>query len=230
MKLPFFLFLFIVLASLSVPTVVAVEVTREDFTIAFNKNYDIKRFCFNNNTACSSAAVCNITIIQPSGNLLLDNALMTNQDTFHNITLISNQVDEFGDHLSVMTCDDTGGDLSGNGFDPFIIRVTGDGQRFDVFPIQIVFLIMGVFGIALGKWNDKLNFLKTMGALLVFVIGVVTLYPGYSGINFSTLTGQVMGFVSIGSGFWFMIEDTVSHDRQVETFDQHDDGRFTGND
>ncbi len=192
----------------------------EDITISFNKEFDLKRQCINNGTYCSSSAVCNMTIFYPDGNTFLDNELMTNQISFHNVTLPSANINMFGKHPSLMVCTDSGGDISGNGVDPFIIEVTGDGKRNDVFPTQFSFIILGVVFIVISRVKSELSLFGSLGSMLLMVMGVITLYPGYSGFNYSTLPGQALGMSIIGLGFWFLIDKNFSKDEQDEFFTQ----------
>ena len=68
--------------------------------------------------------------------------------------------------------------------------------------------------------------------MMILVLGVITLWPGYAFINFSTLLGKVVGFSSIGLGFYFMLEDSFSREKQTEYYEAEveEDGRFHDND
>lgn len=214
-SLLFFLFLVI-------PLVSSQEITTNDITVPFNELYDVKRQCFNNGSFCSTSATCNLTIINSAGHADVANLEMTNQNAFHNRTILINAL---GIGSATMTCEDSGGDLDGKSFDQFRVEVTGDGLKFQVFPYQFFILIIGIFGIALGKWKEDLGLLQIIGSIVVMIFGVVTLFPGYAGINYSNLIGQSLGVASLGIGFWFMIEQSFSINKQVETYQQDDDGR-----
>lgn len=77
---------------------------------------------------------------------------------------------------------------------------------------------------------EKASIFKQVGGMLVMVLGVYTLFPGYDGISHANILGLSLGTTSIGLGFYFLIIDFLSLDRQVERFDQYDDGRFHEND
>lgn len=203
-------------------------VSSADLNFPFNQDIDIKRPCFNNGTYCSSSAVCNITILYPNGIIMpsADNIVMTNQGSFHNITILRGEVDRLGVHQAIMSCTDTAGDIAGNGEDTFTIEITGDGQSFNVFPTELIVFVIGLGLIGVGKVMDKLKVFKFIGAITVFIVGVTTIYPGYSFLNYSTLIGKGISLIGIGAGFFFLIEDAFSFDRQVEYYDQQDDGRF----
>lgn len=205
-----------------VPTIVA-EV---ELTFPFNSEFDLKRPCFNNGTFCSSSATCNITITHPDGSLLVDAEGMQNKGTYHNITVLAPSNNQLGIHPVSMVCDDN--NLLGD--DTFEIEITGDGFSFRTFPLQFVGIIFAVGFIIVGAAKDELRMFKRVGGLLAMVMGVLTLYPGFANVNYSNLMGMGIGFSTIGLGFFFLVQDSFSFERQVETFQQDDDGRFHGND
>lgn len=193
-----------------------------EMTSMYNQNLIIKRPCFNNGTYCSSGAVCNISLVYPNGAPLITNALMTNNYSLHNISIPAPYINQFGEYKSVMVCNDGG--LSGE--DTWEILITGNGRSQNVFPTELTLLIIGFALIATGIINEKLKFFKTMGAMFVMVMGVWTLYPGYANFNYDTLPGMALGIISIGTGFWFMIQDALSYEEQAPRYDQEDDGRY----
>lgn len=188
----------------------------------FNTDVDLKQACFNNGTYCSSLANCNISVLYPNGEILVNNIMMTNQVSFHNISFEKTQIRRLGIYNADMTCKD--GTVHGK--ETFQIEVTADGAPSEPFPMQFSIIILGVIMIAVGKIDTKYSMFQTLGAIIVFVMGVVTVYPGYSFINYSNLAGQVIGFVGIGMGFFFLVEPYFSFDEQVENYDQADQGRF----
>ena len=54
-------------------------------------------------------------------------------------------------------------------------------------------------------------------------MGVITIYPGYSFINHTTLLGKALGFILVGLGFYFLIEDSFSRNKQEDSFDAEND-------
>jgi hypothetical protein len=220
------LFLF-VLVLLFAPVVSAANVDAE-FTVPFNQKYDLKRQCYNNGTYCSSSAVCNATVFYPNGNTLISNSEMTNQIAFHNYTFAQGDLNQLGLYKTGITCNDPSGDIIGNAFNDFFFEVTGDGQQSSPFPYQIGIAVLAFALIVVGKINEELGFLQIMGSIAMVIFGVVTLWPGYSGINYSNLMGQGIGAIALGIGFWFMIENSFSRDKQAERFTQENDGRFHG--
>ena len=217
-----FLFLFLVAPMIS---------AQQDINYEFNKKYDFKRTCLNNGTFCSGATACNVTITRPNGDLLVNNQQMTNQVSFHNFTVSNIQNNILGVHPYIMSCTDgtSSGGQTGN------IIITADGKAFQIFPIQLVFAIFAMFFISIGLFNEKFRLFKHMGSIVLSIFGIVTLFPGYSFINWTTLVGKGIGFSSIALGFYFLIEDSFSRDNQDEYYqsqrprgDDLEDGRFHG--
>jgi hypothetical protein len=207
MKFSFFLFFIFLLA---------VQVVSATPTFQVDTLYDFKRPCFNNGSFCSAAATCNITMLYPGGAILKDNQLMTNQGSYHNITIVGSENDRLGIHRFIISCTD--GKLSGE--ETGDIDITADGNDFNIFPQQFVIILLGFALIGIGLFKEELRMFKHMGSVIVFVMGLLTLYPGYSFINWSTLQGKAMGFTFIGLGFYFFIEDSFSRDFQEERFSQ----------
>lgn len=95
-----------------------------------------------------------------------------------------------------------------------------------VVPIEILILALGYILMMFGASNGRYRVMKYLGSILCMVIGVVILFPGIEGIPGSDLIALALGTISICLGFFFLIEDSFSFDRQVDHYNQHDDGRF----
>lgn len=219
-----------ILVTLIVMTLLVVSLNvvyaETEFTIPFNQEFDLKRACFNNGTYCSTAAVCNATIFYPDGKLLTDNQGMTNQFSFHNLTLTNANISQLGTYSTFVICNDEG--LLGD--DTFEIEVTGDGFKARAFPLQFSLIFLAFIMIISSFFDDRMRLFRTIGGVMLMGMGVVTLYPGYANFNYSTLQGQILGISIIGLGLFFTIQDSFSFDKQVDHFDQHSDGRFHDND
>ncbi len=93
-------------------------------------------------------------------------------------------------------------------------------------PIEII-ITAGVYLIMfIGIIFDELIIFKRLGGFGVMIMGIFALYPGIPGIDRGNLVSLAIGTISIGLGFFFLIENSFSFDRQVDSFDQDDDGRF----
>ena len=64
--------------------------------------------CINNQSSCSMAATCNITIENPNSMVIINQAPMQNNLNYFNYTLTSNLTNETGTYNSLMYCDDNG--------------------------------------------------------------------------------------------------------------------------
>lgn len=182
----------------------------------FNKEFDLKRGCSDNGFFCGSAFDCNITLIYPDGTLLKDNLAMTDKGSYRNITIAQSENNQLGIMEAIQSCNN----LTNAGSDDFDIEITANGLPSQVFPVQFFPVILAFVMIVLGLWQERLRMFKHVGSLILMVMGVITLYPGYSFINWTTLMGQSLGFGFIGIGFYFLIEDSFSRNIQDETFNQ----------
>ncbi len=232
MKLYLFFFFFLIL--LASPVLAA----QNDLSKPINVAYDLNLKCFNNGTFCSSSAVCTLTYEDPDGIIVIDNATLTNQVNFHNITITQSQNSKFGTWWGTQVCFDPSGDIIGSGPDTFPVEISGDGMGFRAFPFELSIFVLGLILIVTGKLKEELRMMKHVGSFIVMIMGVLTLYPGFSFVNFSTLIGKVIGFGGIGMGFYFLIEDSFSRSKQDEYYapptpqqeeEGEEDGRFHGN-
>lgn len=175
---------------------------------------DINRGCIMNGAYCSPSTNCNLTLYNPNGNVLLANKPMSNNISFYNVSV--GQLIDFGYHKADMTCSIN--NLSGS--DTFYIEVTADGKPSQTFPYQIVIIIIGFILTLIGLYIKEYSIIKNIGSIMMMVMGVVTLYPGYSYINNTTLTGWMIGVITIGLGFFFLMSDYFAEDKQQEYYSQ----------
>lgn len=190
----------------------------------YNTDISINRACFNNGTFCSTTAICNMTAFYPNGEVLINNQLMTNQVSHYSISVEKTQLRRFGWYSSIMTCKDG----SVNGGDTFDFEVTANGRPRSPFPIQFAIILLGIVMGCTGIFSSRLRLLKYLSGILLMVMGVATIFPGYSYLNYSNIEGYAVGLVSLGLGFYFMLEDSLSFDRQVDHMKQFDSGRDDG--
>lgn len=178
---------------------------------------DIKIVCINAGF-CTVAAQCNVSVFSPTEVVLLDGVEATQSASlaFHNITLNSSQTSQLGTYRVGGFCKDG----SVTQLVDFDFDVTANGEPFQNFPTAFVIIILGIVFIILGFFKERFRLFKHMGSIVLMVMGVITLFPGYSFINWTTLTGKVMGFSLIALGFYFLIEDSFSRDEQDERFTQ----------
>ncbi len=184
-------------------------------TFQVNTQYDLKRACSSEGFFCDSVFDCNITIVYPDGNLIVDNILMTDQVSFRNVTINSSQNVELGQHSAIMSCNNG----TNAGLDTFTIDVTANGEAFRSFPIEFIVIIFGFLLVGIGAFFEKVKLFQSIGSMILIVMGMVTLFPGYSFINWQTLTGKALGFGTIGIGFYFLLANSFSRDEQEKYYE-----------
>ncbi len=209
--------LYIILTSIILINLMLVSAI-EDPTFQHNNAFDLKRGCSDLGFFCDSSFNCNITLIYPDGTILRDNQLMTDATSYRNITIVQSENNQLGFIKAIQSCNNG----TSAGLETFDIAITADGKKFQVFPTQFPVILLGFLFIILGivTTNERLRLFKHIGSLILLVMGVVTLYPGYSFINWSNLMGKSIGFSLIALGFYFLIEDSFSRSEQSERFQQ----------
>ena len=209
------LFLFATLFIFLVLPLAIAEEGDESPTFQYNRAFDLKRVCTIDGFYCDSNFICNITLTYPDGNILINNQLMTNNQSFRNFSITQVQNNQLGIIKVIQSCNNG----TNAGADTYDVIITADGNKFQAFPNEFFIIIFGFLMIATGMTLDRLRMFKHLGSLLIMVMGVITLFPGYNFINYSNLIGQSLGSVLIGIGFFFLIEDSFSRDTQEEGFD-----------
>ncbi len=201
-------------------TVTAQQILDEQIpSFQYNEEFDLKRACFNNGFFCGSGFTCNITLLYPDGQVLVNNQVMTNQGSYRNITVSKESNQQLGFIQGIESCSNS----TSAGPDTFTIAITGDGKPFQIFPQQFFIIIFSLALVVIGLIQEKLRMFKHLGSIMMMIMGIITVYPGYSFINYSTLLGKGVGFVLIGLGFYFLIEDSFSRNKQEDGFDSQND-------
>ncbi len=185
-----------------------------------SQEVDVKLVCINAGY-CSTATVCNVSVFNPDELVLLDAITATQAASLgsFNFTLTSDQTGELGEYRVGGFCQDG----SVTNIIDFTFDVTADGKEFNVFPTEFVIILFSFIFVSLGLFQERLRMFKHIGSILMMIMGVITLFPGYSFINWTTLSGLALGTVLIGLGFYFLVEDSFSREEQDDTFEQ--DGR-----
>jgi predicted outer membrane lipoprotein len=143
-----------------------------------NDIIDIKIQCIINGTFCSAGAGCNITLNYPNNTILLNNAPMTNANSYYNYTLNDSSV--LGDYPCSVTCCDVG--YCGTNQDcSFSITPSGLESStanalyyFGALFMFVIFLFASLYGI----WKVKKPWMKllfvSMSYLLFIALSFVT--------------------------------------------------------
>lgn len=207
----------LIMLSLVLPVVLA-GLSDEDirFVAIQNEPLDVKEQCFNNNTYCSATSECNITVKNPTQTILVNNQIMTNQNSFHNYTLNIANTTSVGVYESTIICIDG----TDKGYDTFNFKITSDGTLQSIaksvmyiallFIVVILFLICVYFTFNLDGKNIydvggevlKVNIMKYVKFGLFFV--------SYLFFIFITYLCWLISDQYIGAASWFtMIFDNL---------------------
>jgi len=135
-KIMFLLLLVVTMSSF----VFAQQVYEEDSIV------NLKIPCFNNNSYCSAASTCNITVIDFDGETIVDNELMTYNLGYHNYTLNETHTQNSGEYRVSIICND-GGTLGHSTFE-FIITPTGNAIDTSSAIVQGMILVL-MFGVTI---------------------------------------------------------------------------------
>ena len=173
------------------------NVSAYDYEIEQGKAYDIQRPCFNNGTYCSGASVCNITVSNSAGTVMVYNQRMTNKLSYHNYTLSASQTQNLGTYNAIVTCTD--GLLSGE--DTFTIYSSPMGSTKTLGFFFLIFALL--YGITLvGAYFDSFP-IATIGGMGLLALGIFTMTEGID--IYRNFASQVISFITIAVGAYFAI-------------------------
>ncbi len=161
---------------------------------------------------------CNFHLFDNMGTALIDQKSMffdiVGLDWEQNV--LKGNFTNNGDLSYLIVCNSS----SIGGFASVGVMVTADGNPFQAFPNQFAFIGLAFLLIIFGLINDRLNLLQSIGSIILMVMGVLTIYPGYNFINHTNLFGLTLGTSLIAIGFYFLIEGSFSREKQRDRFHQ----------
>jgi len=138
-----------------------------------------------------------MTIFNPDSSLLRSNVRMTNQVSFHNITLTPSQTINIGIYSASMTCLD--GTL--NGDDTFFYQITPSGDT-NILGLMIILIVIFYFITFVSAYFEN-EWLTLLGGMSLMILGLYTLNNGLDIFrNFAT---HAFAFFTLGLGFYFSI-------------------------
>lgn len=175
-----------------------------------NTPTDLKVQCIINGTFCSGLATCNVSVQFPDGSLLINNKKMTNQGSFHNITLPSTDV--LGSYTCSATCCDTG--YCGTGTDcNYEITPTGNSNNLGFY---FLILILSA-GIIIFGFVIKDAWITILGTFGLYFLGIYTILNGINGVKDMVTTWAlgiivlgIAGYISINSALEVIQEQNIS--------------------
>ena len=99
-----------------------------------------------NNSVCGAGTECNLTVIKPNSDILVDNALMTNNLQTYNYSLNSTQTEDLGIYSVFVPCTDGTNSM----FTSFTYEITRSGKTLTTSESLIyILLTFGIFFIFL---------------------------------------------------------------------------------
>jgi hypothetical protein len=151
---------------------------------------------------CNSTIVCTINLKYPDGTTVYDNSSATRTNTYYNHTL---KTDTLGEYSGLLLCSGGGSNTT---FDVvnFGYSVTYSGMPHTAFPFEIFYIILCLVLMITGYLIKNGDGLQSIASFGVLIAGVLTLYPGFSTINSSSLAGLATGTILIGIGLIFLFK------------------------
>ncbi len=170
-----------------------------------NTVVDLKIFCLNNNTYCSPTSTCNITIMDSSDSVLINNDLMENRGAFHNYTLNLTLTANSGEFSRAVVCLDNGRGAFAS--DTYIITPTGnafdDASSRSATIVLVLMFGVTLFFLVFSKQTINPNiqlFFNMIGYLVMtLTVGAGWILLQSSGVqsNLSVLVRSLMFIVGI---------------------------------
>lgn len=168
----------------------------------------------------NSSTDCNYHLFENTGDALISQQLMQfdNADLDWDFMVLRSNFTRLGAYSYLVVCNDSAANLGG--FVSVGMKITADGKPEKIFPLEFSIVLFGLILVLFGLSKERYRLLQMMGGVIWIIMGVITLFPGYGLINWTTLTGKVLGFILIGMGFYFFVEPSFSRDEQDEYFTQ----------
>jgi len=164
-----------------------------------NTVLDLKVPCINNGTSCSSSALCNTTIINPEGNLIVNNQEMSRNLSTFNYTLTPTQTFILGQYEFLVTCTD-GTDSAAS---DLTFKITPSGfMENSFFLIVIVILSAGVIILGFRLADPPLVVLGSFG---LYFLGIYILFNGILGVK-DLITTWAIGLIVLGVAMYISIK------------------------
>lgn len=127
----------IILSIIVIPYVLAETPEESSYIFKQSTDIDLKISCFDlNNTYCNAGTNCNLTILNPNSNSLINNQQMTYNTAFYNYTLNTTQTSYLGEYPVIILCSGIS-----SGFSSFNFQVTYTGKPEPSDFTKVAFII-----------------------------------------------------------------------------------------
>lgn len=144
---------------------------------------------------------CTLQIQKSNGQIALDDVPLNKIGNHHNYFITLENFSEMGQYAFFINCED----INIGGFASGIFTITANGEPYQNFPIQFQIIILGISLLVLGYSKRNLSLFRFFGAIIILMMGVLTFYPGYNFINYSSYLGKLLGFILVSGGTYFII-------------------------
>lgn len=159
---------------------------------------------------------CSFELVDNNGIEIFEDSDIVFVDDEFNVIILGGNFSRLGSYFWLINCQ-TG---SEGGFISSPLVVTADGLFFSEFPSQFTIILFAILLLIIGIFKERFRLLQMVGSMLLIIMGILTLFPGYSFINWTTLMGLALGTILIGTGFYFLLEPAFSREEQEEHFEQ----------
>ena len=156
--------------------------------------------CSNNETACSPSSTCEITILKPDAEILIDNQSMINSGSgIFSYSLSADETAILGEYEVVVFCQDG----SENGFSTFTYKITETGEEGGNYRVAIyIIIILAWLLFIIGAYKTEYTFVALSG-IIMLVFGVYVLINGLD--NFDNTLTTAFGGIHLLFGAYLMI-------------------------
>jgi hypothetical protein len=175
-------------------------VTAQDVIVQQNTYKDLTITCVNNETYCSTTAVCNTTIVNPNGKIVVNNKPMTKNGVAFNYTVNSSNTDTIGEYLFNPVCLDGYTQLSKS----LTFQVTPNGQLTttgaSILYSGAIMLILILIVISIFSFTKSTQpAMKLLSFYFIWLFFILLFY-----LSWITTTNYLYAFSFLGRFFYWI--------------------------
>lgn len=202
-----FVFLVVILSLTFSSAADVTEIVSGEPSFVFKQNsiQDVKIRCFDvNDTYCNAQTTCQLSIDDPEGLNIINNASMTRNETYYNLTLDSEQTGKNGEYSVIATCTGTNSKFSSFSF---IVTPTGTSGLLGFYFLAIIFS----YGVLMLGFTKEDITISLLGTFALFLVGLWILFFGldihknFVTDGFAVLTLGVAFYVSSRMAYEYII-------------------------
>jgi len=196
----------IIIMAIFLIMILPMVIATEDDITQLSETYNYKFPCYNNGTFCGSSATCNITVLDPTMQVLINGQDATNQGNYFNYTIQGSLLNNPGKHNVMLECTD--GPASNTNNDYFLVTqsnfVYDTGLSFlttqrMILLISVLMIIGGfVYIFNYDDSNSIGSILASLGSMLMMVQGVDFIRNGFDNVISSSTSALGMIMILLG--------------------------------